>query len=267
MSVDVTQSLKDAENLLRSVIETRLSSSGENWIEECGVTQERIERWKSRKSAEESRLPAGKLDERLIYYADFYDLFSIIKRHWDKFSEVFGELKTLEVFLNELGKLRDPDAHRRELLPHQKHLAIGIAGELRTKMIQWRSKMETGDDCFPRIEAARDSLGSLFPPPHRIVLNVVQTGLTLRPGDNVDFSVTASDPFGEQLNYRIGLNGGPWGEWGTANDFTFAITEEHIGKLHLIVIQVRSGRSYHAESNYDDSVTFVYAVLPNRGQS
>ena len=31
----------------------------------------------------------------------------------------------MEVWLNELEALRDADAHRRELLPHQKHLALG----------------------------------------------------------------------------------------------------------------------------------------------
>ena len=44
-----------------------------------------------------------------------------------------GEWKTMEVWLDELEKLRNPDAHRRELLPHQKQLAAGIAGETGTE--------------------------------------------------------------------------------------------------------------------------------------
>jgi hypothetical protein len=45
----------------------------------------------------------------------------------------------MDVFVSELGKLRDPDAHRRELLPHQKHLVYGIAGEVRTRITRYAS--------------------------------------------------------------------------------------------------------------------------------
>ena len=69
------------------------------------------------------------MEERLIYYADFYDLKTILKKNWDtSFADALGDWKTFDVWLTELEKLRDPDAHRRELLPHQKSLIIGISG-------------------------------------------------------------------------------------------------------------------------------------------
>ena len=51
-----------------------------------------------------------------MYYADFYDLRTILKKWAGEFSNALGDWKTIEVWLTELEKLRDPDAHRRELL-------------------------------------------------------------------------------------------------------------------------------------------------------
>ncbi|MCX5718513.1 MAG: Swt1 family HEPN domain-containing protein [Nitrospirae bacterium] len=134
--MDVTQALRDTENALRDFIASALSKSlGDDWVEKCGVPPDRIQKWKDRKLVEESRQESGVVDERLIYYADFFDLKTILKKNWSgEFSEALGDWKTMEVWLNELEKLRDPDAHRRELLPHQKHLALGIAGEIRTRL-------------------------------------------------------------------------------------------------------------------------------------
>src|SRR5690606_16955876 len=139
--MDVTQALKDTENSLRDFISTCLSNRyGGEWIDKCGVSPERVKRWQERKGIEEKRQEAGAIEERLLYYADFYDLRTILKKNWGlEFSKVFGEWKTMEVWLTEMEKLRDPDAHRRELLPHQKHLILGISGEIRTRLIKYRS--------------------------------------------------------------------------------------------------------------------------------
>jgi hypothetical protein len=157
--MDATQALRDAENALRDFIAERLASTfGDAWIDQCGVTPERQTKWAERKAIEAARQDAGVVDERLLYYADFYDLGTILKKHWAQvFAEALGDWRTFEVRLADLEKLRDSDAHRRELLPHQQSLAIGIAGEIRSRIIRYRSKRETPSDCFPQIESARDS--------------------------------------------------------------------------------------------------------------
>jgi len=133
--MDVTQSLKDTENLLRDFIVVVLQKSlGESWLDTCGVSGERINKWKERKTIEEKRQMSGVVEERLIYYADFYDLETILRKHWSgEFSKALGDWKTMEVWLSELENLRDPDAHRRELLPHQKHLILGIKRERQSR--------------------------------------------------------------------------------------------------------------------------------------
>jgi hypothetical protein len=119
--MDLTQALKDTENSLRDFIASVLEKKiGGDWMSKCGVTAERLKQWQDRKTVEGKRQTGGVVEPRLIYYADFYDIKTILEKNWDKFSEAFGEWKTMRVYLNELETLRDPDAHRRELLPHQR---------------------------------------------------------------------------------------------------------------------------------------------------
>jgi len=262
--MDITQSLKDAENSLRDFISSVLSQSlGTDWVDKCGVSPERLAAWKERKVSEEKRQESGVVDERLIYYADFYDLKTIMKKHWSgEFSKALGDWKTFEVWLTELEKLRDPDAHRRELLQHQKHLAIGICGEIRSRIVRYRSKKETTDDCFPKIESARDNLGNIWVP-GRQGLQLVITNMTLRPGDSIEYIITASDP--EDLTLEYGIEIRHEGiKWQSLNSFVVEITVEHISRRLSICLFIKSSRDYHASNIFDDYVEFFYQVLPPR---
>jgi hypothetical protein len=263
--MDVTQALRDAENSLRDFIAAVLSQSlGPNWVEQSGVSPERLAKWRERKVIEEKRQESGVVEERLIYYADFYDLKTILKKKWStEFSTAFGDWKTFEVLLTELERLRDPDAHRRELLPHQKHLALGISGEIRTRIVRYRSRKETTEDCFPRIERALDSLGNIWVHTGESHLKWVYTKMALRPGDTIDFVVTASDPEDLPLEYGIGLNE-PVKMWQTSGEFQVTFTDKHISKHFAVGLYIRSPRPYHASSSYDDRVQFFYQVLPVR---
>jgi hypothetical protein len=262
-ATDATQALRDAENSLRDFIAFILASQRTDWIDHCGVAAERVAKWKERKSIEEARQEAGVVDERLIYYADFYDLKTILKKNWSGvLSSALGDWKTFEVYLSELEKIRDADAHRRELLPHQKHLILGISGEIRNRIVRYRSKMETPDDCFPRIESARDSLGHIWVPNNGSSLKCVVTGAALHPGDILEFVVTATDPEDLPLEYAVGYAHSPNSSWQSDPHLRFTIQESNIGRTFPIEVRIQSPRDYHAGPASDDAVTFMYSVLP-----
>ena len=128
---DINQYLKDTENSLRDLISwLMVNEFGLEWENKCGVLADRLIIWKERLDKEAGRGIIS-LDNRLIYYADFYDLMTIIHKNWsDIFVNVFRKKKEIEVLLDYLEQYRNADAHRRELLPHQKHFIVGIAGEL-----------------------------------------------------------------------------------------------------------------------------------------
>jgi len=265
--VDITQSLKDTENALRDFIATVLARKhGDRWTERCGLSSDRIDKWQERRGVEAKRHQSGVVENRIIYYADFYDLKNILKKNWGgEFSAALGEWKRIDVFLNELEKLRDPDAHRRELLPHQKYLVLGIAGEIRTSLVRYRSKMELYEDCFPRIESVRDSFGHIWTY-EDLPKDVINTGSVLKPGDVVEFVVTASDPGDLELEYGISEDGAYMFDWQSENTFSVVLSEEQISKHHAIILGIRSPRAYHAQGTYDDAVRFTYVVLPSSGQ-
>jgi hypothetical protein len=239
--MDVTQALKDAENALRDFIETFLREKyGLGWIDSIGVSPDRLEKWKERKETEAKRQQAGVVEERVLYYADFYDLSTILKKNWDGFASVFGEWKTMEVWLKELERLRDPDAHRRELMPHQKHLVLGISGEIRNRIVRYRSKQEAAEDFFPRIESARDSLGNIWTAGGGMSGKPV----ILHPGDVIEFIVTAFDPFGEELEYGIKRWRDGRNEWQNSASISTRIEFADISNPFIIGVMIKSRRAY-----------------------
>ena len=167
------------------------------------------------------------------------------------------------MLFDELARYRDPDAHRRELLPHQQNFVLGIEGDIRSRLVRLRSRRERVDDCFPRIESARDSLGNLWIPSSG---GIVSTGTTIRPGDKIDFVVTGRDPEDLPLEYQLTVDMDPEArsEWQASGAFSVEVEEAHISANFFIELRIRSPRLYHARSDYDDKATFLYSVLPKR---
>ena len=88
--MDITQSLKDTENSLRDFISTILSNKfGKDWLEYCGVSADRLKKWAERAAEEEKKQRFGTIENRLIYYADFYDIQTILKKNWDLFADAW----------------------------------------------------------------------------------------------------------------------------------------------------------------------------------
>ncbi len=265
--MDISESLKTAENSLRDLINYLLSKNlGSQWISLCGIPATRIVQWEERKALDEKKF--GQSDPRLIYYADFYDLKTILKKCWDKgFSDVFGKLKELEVLLDLLNEIRNPNAHQRDLLPYQKYMAVGISGKIRTEITGYFSKMETGESYYPRIESIQDSLGNTWGIGDS---GTIDTGKVLRPGDQLQFKIIGTDPMGEVIEYGVFPNAMPKeDEWNHTGDFDLTIKDNHVSQKMLFILVLKSSRKFHATSapflgKVDDVVQFIYEVLPPR---
>lgn len=265
--MDATESLKATENSLRDLVSFTLSKKfGETWPQSCGISADRVGEWASRRAVDEKKF--GYSDPRLIYYADFYDIKSIIKKNWDNgLSEVFGNLRKLEVLLSLLEDFRNPDAHRRELLPYQIHLLLGASGYIMASITSYFSKMDTGESYYPRIGAVQDSLGNTWATGQNKTLN---TKCVLRPGSQLQIKVTASDPLGDPLEFAALPGCVPYDfTWNNNGNFILNIEKRHVGEVLWVYIAVRSPREFHAISAVglgpvDDKVTFGYEVLPPR---
>lgn len=257
--MDVTQALKDVENSLRDFLAAILQEKfNGDWIVQSGLSVEKINKCIERQEVDRKKF--GTADERLIYYTDFYDLVKIIEKHWDgPLKDALGDLPTIRVWLKNMNDLRDPDAHRRELFPYQKHLILGISGEIRTKIIRYRSKMETSEDFYPRFEIVRDSLGNSIGAGN----DFCKPENKLRIGDEITFIITATDPLGEEVEFRLWIQRPEtMGEWQKSNVINWVIGPESYGPAFGVMIQLRSTRDVRARVDYDQHVVFHYEILP-----
>ncbi|MDD4897860.1 MAG: Swt1 family HEPN domain-containing protein [Methanocellales archaeon] len=262
----------DTENALRDFTQVLLQAKfGEEWIIHLGITEDRVNQWKSRMEEERKSQRAGAVEEHLLYYADFYDLQKIIEKNWEQlFKDVFFDLKALQTYFDKLQDFRDQDAHRRELLLFQQNLVMGICGEILSLLVKYRSNM---GGHFPQIESAQDSLGSLLLPGPIVqftltkkVLRLVPVVLTekvLRPGDEVEFVITASDMEGGEIEFAMGKDF-CGGKWQKDNHFKWRIDDSDIGKKTDLTFYIRSMRKHHAMGDYDDFVNFSYNLIPKR---
>ncbi len=256
--MDVRQILLDTESTLRDFVSMIMEQQhGEDWIHNSGLSSERIRLLEEEKDANDERKISIQDENRLINNTNIIDLKTIISKNWTgDFEVAFGDWDTLSIYLSTLYRYYDPDSHQRALLTHQKHLILGISGFIRNRIVVYRSWKEGNKKGFPKIESVRDNLGNIWVPgkPKKI-----KTGLTLHPGDTLEFVITGKDPKDQDLSYRIYPS-----KWSTNNVQLIELTEKHIGSQTVFHIGIRGPQKHHAYPlGHDDRVTFEYEVLPN----
>jgi hypothetical protein len=260
------EAINVVEKVLRDLIEVVLRKHhGDDWLHHTGLTEERLKEWEVRRAEEAARRPGGTVDDRLISYSHLFELKTIIDKRWEVFHECLGNKRTLDVYMKRLEDFRNAPMHSRELLPFERSLVDGIAGEIRNKVTIYRSKLEGEREYFPRIERVVDSFGSTADDEgsRRSIMGKVETGLTLHPGDHVSYRCAGWDPDGRALRWtlRVDLE-----EIDTANGHEVTLKWDvevaHIGQLKMIDIRLASDRPYHRYAACDDQITFHYRVLP-----
>jgi hypothetical protein len=258
--VEPAEAITTVENVLRDLIETTLRQrDGAEWWERTGLTPERRTEIEKRRDEETRRRTGGVVEQRLLYYSDFTDLIPILKKNWGDFSNCLGDWKTISVYLDRLGDFRNPEMHGRELLPFERHLVLGMSDEIRNKVTIYRSGRGPDREYFARIESVRDSFGKVASPDNRHV----DTGLTLRPGDEVTFECKGWDPEGKPLLWRYTVRPGTFfPELPTPATFTWHVSEQHIAERQHVAIYLIAERQYHRHGDHDDMVLFRYRVLP-----
>lgn len=157
----IVSSAEESLHLLEVTIRDLISDLVPN-VDGLGVTQARLASWAERREEERNRRVGAVIDERLLSYADFSDLETIVTKNWTEFKSCFGDLGRLKVYLHRLSALRNPGAHSRPLLPFEEALVIGMTGEIRQQVTVFRSEgMRTPEpEHFPRITEVRDSFGN-----------------------------------------------------------------------------------------------------------
>ncbi|MBA3520184.1 MAG: hypothetical protein H0T75_21680 [Rhizobiales bacterium] len=270
--MDVGDALNVLENSLRDVVELVLRKGvGPEWLASVGLPEERVNSWRQRREEEPRRRPGGEVEQRLLYYADFYGVVDLIQKHWAKgFHECFGNRKRFDVYVDRLGAFRNPDAHSRALLPFEQNLVIGMAGELRQEIGLFLSRGGGADEpeYFARIEEVRDSYGMRVVGHGADQSGSGRSNVTLRPGDEISFAGKAWDPDGRDLKWEIFLSNRKERIHleGASIEWQWRLETRDIGEESSVLFAVESGRPYHRHRDgLDDRVVMWYRVLPAIG--
>jgi len=136
-----------------------VSRHGEHWYTDLPAIAAMNAVWEKRKLPDELGHKSIKGQERSIQYASVDDIRKLVAEHWgDELQELYEDPATLDVYLKILSDFRDPDSRRRELFVHQKHLLLGISGDIKNRIAIYRSRNETGG-LYARMDSVRDNLG------------------------------------------------------------------------------------------------------------
>lgn len=264
--IDVNQELKKIENALRDIISFALNVKyGSAWIIKLKVDEEKKNSWKEKMNEEEKKYKGEVLDNRLLYYSEFHDLYNIINKHWDDvFCEVFQEKKQIEVLLDIISSYRISIAHNRHLKDYQKYFLAGASGIIRHLIKQYKSDKDKEDSYYPTLQS--------------IIIDGLDITKTLdsiklyekryHVGDEIDVIVNVNCPPDINVKYAIAISNSSYHfffnkDYKTSNKKKIKIKKKYIprAKVHIVV---KSDQKYHREKDVDIRETHGIIILPNK---
>lgn len=241
--------INEYENLLRTII---LEFLGEN-PSEYKISDERINKWKEKKDIEVKKNKGICLENRLIYYSDFYDLKTIINKNWQLFLPVFLNKKRFEVFFEELENYRNSVMHGRSLTKSQNLILEGILLDQKNLKTIYHNKNKMKDDYFIQITKVSDNIGNIWS----------ETGKSnkpiLRVDDEYELLVEATDPLDREIIYELFFFNKIPSMKQKENRFNIRICKEFICKSERLLLRVSTPDSEYK----NEGVTGIdITVLP-----
>jgi len=240
------------ENSLRRLI---IKLIGEKDDAPFKISEDRINKWKEKREIELKKNKGILIENRILYYSDFYDLNTIISKNWELFAPILLNKKRFEIFFNEIELFRNSVAHGRTLTLSQDNLLSGITSDLKNLITVYHNKNEMKDDFFIQIIRVSDNLGNIWdgelggrPQP------------TLRVGDDYELTIDANDPKNRKISYELSLFASP--KFRMKQDthrFNFCIPNEMIGKNTYLIASAST-----PESEYENHeiMEITLTVLP-----
>ena len=235
--------INEYENLLRDIIIYHLGSDALNYK----ITPERIQIWKAKKDIDDKR-KIGLVEDRIIYYSDFYDLKTIILKNWEVFLPLFGNKKRFEIFFEEVERYRNSIAHGRSLLKSQLLLLEGILYDQKNLRAMYHNKNEMKNDYFIRLNKVSDNLGNIW------LDDLSFNHPVLRVGDQYEILIEATDPKDREIEYEV-YSEDVVNIIQKENRFNFTIEENFIDDHRTILISVKT-----PSSEYKNRALLSYSI-------
>ena len=266
--IDVNEELKIIENALRDIIIFALNIKyGSDWVNYLKISEDKIKEWKWKKETEEKKYKGLMIDNRLIYYSEFDDLYKIINKHWDDvFIYVFLDKKQIELLLNNISAFRISIAHNRKLRDYQKHFLVGASGTIRHLITEYKADKDNEDSYYPSFQNIFINDLDIIDIMNSIELHKKKYHV----GDEIEVSINTICPPDIEVKYAILFNKESYDADFLDEDFFESNRKKYILKKsdipHVYIhIVVQSNQYYHRYKNIDLVITTGINVLPNKG--
>lgn len=245
---------------------------GPKWLNKV-VTSDKLALWDSRAS-EEARTRGTKgvasVANTGLSYANFYDLTSIAAKHWEPLAPALGKKVSILSLLDRFENLRNPVGHNRPLLPFEKDLMSGIAGQIRNQVTIFMSAQDEAGDFYPRIESIMDGFG------RRIECSVVEGEIAgsvrthdiiVHPGETVAFECVGTDPQNRDLKWTLYSNHAPRqtlvAPSGVPTTMVWKISEDDVRENAVVEIFLAADLArFHRFGTWDHRSYFTFRVGP-----
>ncbi|MEN4474628.1 hypothetical protein [Mycolicibacterium cosmeticum] len=259
--IDTYSQLVAAETAFREIVR---SAIGSDWTED--FTAEKLAALEEKRDAEDKRRDGVTVSQDLLDYTEAYHLESLILKHWDKTGPMLKDKKRTEAYLNVMLDVRNTIAHSRAVVPFERHLLAGIAGQIQNLISVYRSGSETADAYYASINYVRDSFGDEG---HRGGYQKGRERKRLKIGQVVGFEFSATDPHDREIEWTFSVYskrlsklivlGNASGRSGT---FSWTVGEDAIGEQTDVWVAIANESPYQRDGTSDDKMCFSYAVSP-----
>lgn len=259
--IDTYSQLVAAETAFREIVR---SAIGTGWVDH--FAPEKVAALEEKREAEDKRRDGVTVSQDLLDYAEAYHLESLILKHWDKTGPILKDKKRAEVYLNVMLDVRNAIAHSRAVVPFERHLLAGIAGQIQNLISVYRSGSETADAYYASIDYVRDSFGDEG---NRGGYQSGHERKRLKVGQVVEFEFSATDPhdreiewtfsvYSKRLSKLINLGNAT----GHSASFQWTVGEDAVGEQTDVWVSIANESPYQRNGSSDDKVCFSYAVSP-----
>lgn len=228
--------IKLYENTLKQIIVDVLGTSDET---DYKIPNEVKDKWFEKRTFEKEKNDGFLFEKRIIFYADFFDLKTIIDKNWSKFENLFKNKERFIVFFNEVNQLKNILNLGGTLTKSQEELLSGIVTDLKNSYTIFTNKKNKINDYFIRINSVSDNLGNNW---HK-----ENSGKNSKPvltvGDEYELMIDANDPKDREIEYEVYHFAGSLRLKQNQNRFSIKISEDLIGANTILVVKAKTPKS------------------------
>lgn len=267
--MEPTLALRSIETALRLAVQAVL---GDAWSKASGAPD--TEALEARRVEDGKRRDGVIASDSLLNFTETSHLTSLIEANWEKFKPIFDDKARTIAYFEVVNDVRNSIAHSRDLVPFERDLISGIAGQLRNQVSLFRSTRDGSLKYYPRIESLRDGFGSEAADPNKAATLSIEIP-RVEVGQTIDFSGSAFMARGKPVSWWLQRNMAMYGREpikvseGDDVAFSYTIQEADVGEHFELYVYIRTDSKYHRVTGdtprvepCDDLRMFIYAVNP-----